>query len=148
MDHCCSPDMTGGIGMDNMTIMIIAILNGRTIDQWYEWVAERVEKGEGYDTPDELPQVYSSTRLLMASQKREKAKGNMRNFDDDDDLDEDDDEPFGGRFGALSALKNGNLTRILVGGGADIQLIPAHGGAGGGGNMSEGLLSSIILIPE
>ncbi len=85
--------------MDNMTILIVAILNGRTIDQWYEAIAEKVEKWEGYPTPEELPQVYSQSRLAMAKQKRERAKGNMRNFDDDDELDEDEDVPFGGGFG-------------------------------------------------
>ena len=44
-DHCLAPntvDGAGAPGCDNMTIMIIAILHGRTKEDWYKWVKERV----------------------------------------------------------------------------------------------------------
>ncbi|KAG0174105.1 Protein phosphatase 2C 2 [Apophysomyces sp. BC1015] len=42
MDHCLATDsdMTG-VGCDNMSIMIIGILHGKTEDEWYDWVASR-----------------------------------------------------------------------------------------------------------
>jgi len=63
IDHCLAPDSDwGGVGCDNMTLMVVAILNGRTLDQWYEWMAERVEKKVGFNTPtwDELPNPFKS----------------------------------------------------------------------------------------
>ncbi|GAN03611.1 conserved hypothetical protein [Mucor ambiguus] len=42
MDHCLAPDSDGGgVGCDNMSVMIIAILNGKTEEEWYEWMASR-----------------------------------------------------------------------------------------------------------
>jgi len=43
MDHCLASDsgMTG-IGCDNMTMVIVAILNGKTLEEWYELITERV----------------------------------------------------------------------------------------------------------
>lgn len=45
MDHCLAPDSeVGGVGCDNMSIIIIAILNGKTVDEWYNWMASRIPK--------------------------------------------------------------------------------------------------------
>ncbi|KAF9572605.1 Protein phosphatase 2C 2 [Mortierella alpina] len=43
MDHCLASDsgMTG-VGCDNMTMVIVAILNGKTLEEWYEHIAKRV----------------------------------------------------------------------------------------------------------
>lgn len=64
-DHCLAPDTSSGagIGCDNMTVMIIAILNGRTKEQWYDWIKERVNSNYGYTTPTEPPQLYAASRL-------------------------------------------------------------------------------------
>jgi protein phosphatase 2C family protein 2/3 len=35
---------TGGIGCDNMTVVVVALLGGRTKEEWQAWVKERVEK--------------------------------------------------------------------------------------------------------
>lgn len=35
---------TGGIGCDNMTVVIVALLGGRTPEEWQAWVKERVDK--------------------------------------------------------------------------------------------------------
>lgn len=71
IQKCCAPDAdTGaGIGCDNMTMIIVAFLNGRTLDQWYDWVTDRVEQKVGYETPEELPQVFSESRILAAQQR-------------------------------------------------------------------------------
>ncbi|KAF8319125.1 protein phosphatase 2C 2, partial [Clavulina sp. PMI_390] len=57
MSRCLSPDsdIQGGIGCDNMTVMVIALLGERTLDEWYSWVAERVENQVGFNTPREYP---------------------------------------------------------------------------------------------
>lgn len=43
MDHCLASDsgMTG-VGCDNMTMVIIAILNGKTLEEWYDHITHKV----------------------------------------------------------------------------------------------------------
>ncbi|KAI9480597.1 MAG: phosphatase 2C-like domain-containing protein [Benjaminiella poitrasii] len=42
MDYCLAPDSDGGaVGCDNMSIIIVAILNGKTEEEWYDWMTER-----------------------------------------------------------------------------------------------------------
>jgi len=38
-------------GNDNTAIIIVPVLGGRTMDQWYKWVAKRVKKGVGRALP-------------------------------------------------------------------------------------------------
>ncbi|TFK91114.1 PP2C-domain-containing protein [Polyporus arcularius HHB13444] len=70
---CLAPDTTtgAGIGCDNMTVMIVAILHGKSQDEWYEWVTDRVKNKYGYQTPETLPQLYSTSRLMSFKVKRE-----------------------------------------------------------------------------
>ncbi|KAJ3763680.1 PP2C-domain-containing protein [Lentinula raphanica] len=72
-DHCLAPDTQGGagIGCDNMTILIVALLHGRTTKEWYEWIKQRVESQYGYATPSYLPQIYAQTRLAAYKARRE-----------------------------------------------------------------------------
>ncbi|KAG0211838.1 Protein phosphatase 2C 2 [Mortierella sp. GBA30] len=44
MDHCLASDsgMTG-VGCDNMTMVIVAILNGKTVEEWYDHIAKRAD---------------------------------------------------------------------------------------------------------
>ena len=43
MVKCTARDSeTGGIGCDNMTVVIVALLGGRTVQEWRDWVKERV----------------------------------------------------------------------------------------------------------
>ena len=65
-DHCLAPDATEGpdIGLDNMTILIVAITHGRSKKEWYKWIAKRVKKKYGYETPSALPQIYTQSRLM------------------------------------------------------------------------------------
>lgn len=59
IDRCLAPDAeVGGIGCDNMTLLIVALLGDRTKAEWYEWVKERVENKVGYDTPESVPPVF------------------------------------------------------------------------------------------
>ena len=61
MDRCLAPDADwGGVGCDNMTILVVALLHGRTLDQWYDWVGQRCENGTGYETPllSDVPDAF------------------------------------------------------------------------------------------
>jgi protein phosphatase 2C family protein 2/3 len=72
MEHCLAPDTHGaqGIGCDNMTILIVAILNGKTEKEWYAMIRDRVANKFGYDTPDTPPQIYSAARLMSWRTRR------------------------------------------------------------------------------
>lgn len=69
---CLAPDVGSGAGRgcDNMTIVIIALFNGRTEDQWRKWVSDRVKNRVGRVTPEALPQLYSESRLMAFKAKR------------------------------------------------------------------------------
>lgn len=54
MDNClASNSETGGVGCDNMTMTVIALLNGKTKEEWYNQIAERVANGDGPCAPPE-----------------------------------------------------------------------------------------------
>jgi protein phosphatase 2C family protein 2/3 len=61
-DYCVYPeaDYSGviPIGSDNMTVLVVAILNGRTKEEWYSWIHDRVESNYGYATPANFPLLY------------------------------------------------------------------------------------------
>ncbi|WFD43199.1 protein-serine/threonine phosphatase [Malassezia psittaci] len=68
IDRCLAPDAeVGGIGCDNMTLLIVALLGNRTKDQWYQWVKQRVDNKVGYDTPESVPPVFRSHLQQSAS---------------------------------------------------------------------------------
>ncbi|KAK4190725.1 putative phosphatase 2C [Podospora australis] len=71
MDNClASNSETGGVGCDNMTMIIIGFLRGRTKEEWYEEIAKRVANGDGPCAPPE----YAEFR----------GPGVHHNFDDSD----------------------------------------------------------------
>lgn len=54
MDNClASNSETGGVGCDNMTMIVIGLLRGRTKEEWYEEVARRASNGDGPCAPPE-----------------------------------------------------------------------------------------------
>lgn len=54
MDNClASSSETGGVGCDNMTMVIVGLLNGRTKEEWYKQIAQRVADGDGPCAPPE-----------------------------------------------------------------------------------------------
>jgi protein phosphatase 2C family protein 2/3 len=58
MDNClASNSETGGVGCDNMTMIIIGFLNGRTKEEWYDEIAKRVANGDGPCAPPEYGTV-------------------------------------------------------------------------------------------
>ncbi len=43
-----------------MTICVVALLNGKTKEEWYAWIKDRVEKKIGWDTPEEIAPVFAT----------------------------------------------------------------------------------------
>jgi protein phosphatase 2C family protein 2/3 len=103
--HCLAPDTTAGAGTgcDNMTALIVAVLNGKTEDEWYKWVAERVQREHGFPTPAEIPQLYSASRI-QAFQARQRAREEARR---------DTQGPASGGNGG--APESGGLSSVLSG---------------------------------
>jgi len=104
-DHCLAPDTSSGagIGCDNMTILIVALLHGRTEEEWVAWVTDRVKQNYGYVTPRELPQLYSQSRLtsfrtrLKAEEDRERNRqGRDGNSSPSSSFDSREMGPFAG----------------------------------------------------
>lgn len=55
MDNClASSSETGGVGCDNMTMCVIGLLNGKSKEEWYEEIAQRVKNGDGPCAPPEF----------------------------------------------------------------------------------------------
>lgn len=66
MDNClASNSETGGVGCDNMTMIIIALLKGKTKEEWYKQIADRVANGDGPCAPPEYGK-YSPAALKNA----------------------------------------------------------------------------------
>jgi protein phosphatase PTC2/3 len=62
MDNClASNSETGGVGCDNMTMIVIGLLHGKTKEQWYEEIAKRVANGDGPCAPPEYGKFLVST---------------------------------------------------------------------------------------
>lgn len=71
MDNCiASNSETGGVGCDNMTMIVIGLLRGKTKEEWYDEIAKRVANGDGPCAPPE----YAEFR----------GPGVHHNFDDSD----------------------------------------------------------------
>lgn len=87
MDNClASNSETGGVGCDNMTMIIVGFLRGRSKEEWYEEIARRVANGDGPCAPPE----YAEFR----------GPGVHHNFDDSDSgYDVDTDHKPGKSFG-------------------------------------------------
>ncbi|THV05305.1 PP2C-domain-containing protein [Dendrothele bispora CBS 962.96] len=79
-EHCLAPDTTSGagIGCDNMTVLVVALLHGRTKEEWYAWVTDRVKNQYGYSTPSTIPQLYAQSRLLSFKARREASEARDR----------------------------------------------------------------------
>ncbi len=108
MVKCLAPDSElGGIGCDNMTVVIVALLGGRTLEEWSAWVKERVDKKSeravvadldravsclplvpsvavGYVTPDSVADVFGHSNATplqaAASGLRQAGMGGFANL--------------------------------------------------------------------
>lgn len=65
MDNClASNSETGGVGCDNMTIAIVALLRGQSKEEWYAQIAKRVADGDGPCAP---PEAGKLVNMLLSS---------------------------------------------------------------------------------
>ncbi|CAG5182435.1 uncharacterized protein ALTATR162_LOCUS10160 [Alternaria atra] len=104
MDNCLASNSdTGGVGCDNMTMIVIGLLQGRTKEQWYEDIAKRVANGEGPCAPPEygnrVPRRFrpnngngNGGRIILLGDGTEVSTGDndgemFDNEDEDKDLD-------------------------------------------------------------
>ena len=68
MDACCATSSdTGGVGCDNMTMIVIALLNGKSKDEWYQLVADRVGDGDGPCAPPEHGKLTIDSRCILTT---------------------------------------------------------------------------------
>jgi hypothetical protein len=66
MDNClASNSETGGVGCDNMTMIVIGLLNGKSKKEWYDLIGKRVANGDGPCAPPE----YGKFSLLFRETK-------------------------------------------------------------------------------
>ena len=70
MNHCLAPDndRKSGIGMDNMTIIVLAFLHGRTEEEWMAWIKKKIELGNGYPTSPTFPACFGPQTLRHPEQ--------------------------------------------------------------------------------
>ncbi|KAH9922773.1 PP2C-domain-containing protein [Epithele typhae] len=115
---CLAPDTASGagIGCDNMTIMIVAILNGKSQDQWYNWVTDRVKNKIGFQTPESLPQLYSTSRLMSFNVKREAYEKRLKERREREERDRENGITSVGEGSATSLF--GGFANILSGDGS------------------------------
>lgn len=74
MDLCCAPTSDGsGIGCDNMSIVIVALLDhtkNETLDQWYEKIISRIEIAEKEKIKTKLLNMVQFPPLIMTYIKK------------------------------------------------------------------------------
>ncbi|PSS27346.1 hypothetical protein M430DRAFT_46443 [Amorphotheca resinae ATCC 22711] len=104
MDNClASNSETGGVGCDNMTMIVVGLLHGKTKEEWYDEIAKRVANGDGPCAPPE----YAEFR----------GPGVHHNFDDSDsgydvDIDSRSRSADGNQRGRIILLGDG--TEVLT----------------------------------
>jgi protein phosphatase 2C family protein 2/3 len=86
-----------------MTALIVALLHGRTKEEWQAWVTDRVKNDYGYKTPTTLPQLYAQSRLMSFRARREAQESRTRQDQDSDD----------NGHGFLSGSGLGGFARVL-----------------------------------
>lgn len=152
MDNCLAPTSDlSGIGCDNMTIMVIGLLNGQTKEQWYDMIAKRVANGEGPVAPvssaemignrfsdntsnknsnhttnisnqTNRPGFYQNGILNLNEMKMK--KDNNEEEEDDDDVDDIINSRTGGGGNGMSMGPTISLQQLL---GHTAQLLGSHG---------------------
>ena len=65
MDNCLASNSdAGGVGCDNMTMIVVALLGGRSKEEWYKEIADRVANGDGPCAPPEYGKSRGSQKKL------------------------------------------------------------------------------------
>ncbi|TKA81532.1 Protein phosphatase 2C 2 [Cryomyces minteri] len=119
MDNClASNSETGGVGCDNMTMVIVGLLKGKSKEEWYNEIADRVAQGDGPCAPPD-PDDYDmdmdqrtrmvggqSGRVILLGDGSEKTDSDDQEMFDHDEEDRDLESQV--KKGQESAESNGN----------------------------------------
>jgi protein phosphatase PTC2/3 len=134
-DHCLAPDTNSGagIGCDNMTVLIVALLQGRTKEEWYTWISDRVDKNYGYETPEKPPRLYAEARI-QALRNREEARAQRERMRSEDG---DTGSLYASNIGFLSNSALSGFARVL-GSTGGISFHPGSGFISDTGNLMFG----------
>lgn len=105
MELCCAPTSDGsGIGCDNMSIVIVALLdyaNGETLEQWYDKIIARIETNQKDDNTygpisapyDEIyKEMYGHYYEIGRQSQGSRSRNNGSSFGYDDAPQEHDDD--------------------------------------------------------
>jgi protein phosphatase 2C family protein 2/3 len=85
MDNClASGSDTGGVGCDNMTMTIVGLLKGKTKEEWYQEIADRVANADGPCAPPE----YAERRGPMGTSLYRGEHDSAEDYDDDMGMDQ------------------------------------------------------------
>lgn len=89
IDICLAPTSTGsGIGCDNMSVIIVAILNGKTLEEWYKSITDKegTPVSESFDVV--ANEIYKNDHI-------DGADSGLSLSSQDQGLQEDDNDPNG-----------------------------------------------------
>ncbi|KAF8545043.1 phosphatase 2C-domain-containing protein [Trichophaea hybrida] len=104
MDNCLAANSeTGGVGCDNMTMLIVGLLRGKSKEEWYDTIAKRVADGDGPCAPPEYAQFRGPGK---------------RGASNDEIPDEFDEEESNGVF--RDAIRSGSGRIIVLGDGTEV----------------------------
>ena len=79
MDNClASNSETGGVGCDNMTMIVIGLLYGKSKKEWYDLIGKRVADGDGPCAPPEYGKFSSCPRGQLFSDKSSQPSSGAR----------------------------------------------------------------------
>lgn len=69
LDHLVAPDTDtdSPVGCDNMTVMVVALLNGKTEEEWYAQVSSRAKQNPECQR---LPTLYPEFRVSRFEKKK------------------------------------------------------------------------------
>jgi hypothetical protein len=79
MEQCLARDSdSSGVGCDNMTIVVVALLNGKTYEEWQSGIAARVAEESSAETNDKSTQDSALiVPNVVATSESEPASDNL-----------------------------------------------------------------------
>ncbi|KAJ5660816.1 Protein phosphatase 2C [Penicillium longicatenatum] len=116
MDNClASNSETGGVGCDNMTMTVIGLLNGKTKEEWYNQIAERVASGDGPCAPPEYGKSHeeSEGKLRTAEFRGPGIRNQFEDQPDDYDLEMERSRAFSVRSAGGRIILLGDGTEVI-----------------------------------
>jgi len=89
MDHCLAPSSSNGLGCDNMTVLIVGLLNGKTPAKWTESISAGVAESQEVDSKASpgsdasTVELESSTATTEGASLPDNSISAPENFSDD-----------------------------------------------------------------